>query len=553
MRKILKRPIFISAIFLLALIILGSYGYFGRTKKEPLDFVRAERGSVLQEVNVTGRVKASESVDLAFEKTGKVSAVFYEVGERVKKGDILVKLESGELEAQLLSAIAILESEQAKLEELEKGTRPEEIRLAETKVANAKIVLEHAERNLENTKSKAEAELSEVYNSAITTAQKSAVAARNSLLVLTDIQYSYFIKNDQESLVLAEAKRLAVEALLGAKDAGFWKSEFLTSLQEGAFGKVKMASLSPTWENIDLALNEILAALQKVKLAIDAVPVKEQMTSAEKTNLSAEKSNIQTELKNISDKQQAIAVKKENNKNNIALSEAEVTDARNGLQVSQDDLALKKAGAIEEQIAFQRAKVKSAKASLQNVQAQLAKIVISAPFEGIVTKQDAEIGEIVQGGDVLTSIMSESEFEIEADVAEVDVARIKIGSKANVTLDAYGKEQGFEAKVIFIDPAETIVDGVAVYKTILQFLEESELIKSGMTANIEIEGDKREAVIFVPQRAVFSENGDRFVRVLEGKDVNKVKVKTGLKGSDGKIEIVEGLKEGDKVLAVSEK
>jgi HlyD family secretion protein len=69
-----------------------------------------------------------------------------------------------------------------------------------------------------------------------------------------------------------------------------------------------------------------------------------------------------------------------------------------------------------------------------------------------------------------------------------------------------------------------------------------------MTANIDILTDKRENVIIIPQRAVVSQNGDKIVKILEGEKIREVKVKTGLRGSDGNVEIIEGVKEGEKVV-----
>ena len=135
---------------------------------------------------------------------------------------------------------------------------------------------------------------------------------------------------------------------------------------------------------------------------------------------------------------------------------------------------------------------------------------------------------------------------------EADIAKVSVGNTSIVTLDAYGRDVVFEAKVVAIDPAETIVDGVATYKVTFQFIEDDERIKSGMTANIDITSDNRENVIAVPQRSIIRKNGDKFVRILDGNNVKEIKVETGLYGSDGNIEIIRGINEGDKVITFIE-
>jgi HlyD family secretion protein len=92
--------------------------------------------------------------------------------------------------------------------------------------------------------------------------------------------------------------------------------------------------------------------------------------------------------------------------------------------------------------------------------------------------------------------------------------------------------------------------GVATYKTTLQFLKEDPRILAGLTANLDILSDKKENVLYVPTRNIFSVDSRKFVKVLKDEKKNiveQVEVKTGLKGSDGNTEIISGLQEGDKI------
>jgi len=145
--------------------------------------------------------------------------------------------------------------------------------------------------------------------------------------------------------------------------------------------------------------------------------------------------------------------------------------------------------------------------------------------------------------------MSNAQFQIEANIPEADIAKVKPGQTANVTLDAYGPDVLFHASVVSVDPAETIVDGVPTYKTTFQFEGTDARIKSGMTANIDIQGQMHENVLSVPQRAVVNHNGKKYVTIKTGKNTTKeVVVSLGLRGSDGAIEITDGLSVGDEVV-----
>ena len=73
-----------------------------------------------------------------------------------------------------------------------------------------------------------------------------------------------------------------------------------------------------------------------------------------------------------------------------------------------------------------------------------------------------------------------------------------------------------------------------------------------MTANIDVAGERRDNVLAIPQRTMAVKNGQKTVQVLnDDSTIREVTVRTGLKGSDGYIEIVEGLREGDKVITAA--
>lgn len=554
MRKFFTRPLFIIPAVLIILIIAAAV-YFTRAKPPVYEFISAERGELIQEVSVTGRVKPANSVELAFETGGKVAWVYAAVGDNVKTGQIIASLANGELAAQLLGAQADLETEEAKLNELTSGTRPEEIRAAETKVANARRSLDDAEADLANVKNKADVDLKKVYEDALTAVQKSVSVGKTALFTLTDIQYAHFSGSDENSNALSDAKAKAVKSLLGADGAGRFSQGSLNNLVGGAFGAVSEAVDDSSYANIDNAITQTANALQKIKQALNAVPVSDILSAGEKTNLSAEKNNISSEITNVSSKQQSIAVQIITNNQNIADISSNINTAKNNLALAEDDLALKKAGTAPEKIKAQEAVVDSARANIQKIQAQIAKTLMRAPFGGIVTRQDIKAGEIVTASAALVSMISQNDFEIETNVPEVDVAKVKTGDLARVTLDAYGGDVLFEARITSIDPAETVVEGVSTYKATLQFMAEDERVRSGMTANIDISTDKRENVISVPGRAVIAKNGEKFVRILSGEVdeagnpiISEIRVETGLRGSGGNIEIISGVREGDRVI-----
>src|SRR3989338_3242856 len=187
-------------------------------------------------------------------------------------------------------------------------------------------------------------------------------------------------------------------------------------------------------------------------------------------------------------------------------------------------------------------------AEIEKKRAEIKKNTIYAPFDGIVTNIEKEIGEIASTNEPLITIMSSGAFEIESFVPEVNIALIKLYDEARVTLDAYGEDVLFNAKVISIDPAETIKDGISTYKIKLQFNQEDSRIKSGMTANVSIIIFEKPDVIVVPGGVIFLQDGKNFVQVKNDKLITNREVILGDVSSLGQVEIVSVLEEGDKVV-----
>ncbi len=474
MINFVKKPIGIISVIALISLIAGGYAYFGREGKPAVDVAVAKRGDLIQEVSVTGRVKPAETIDLAFEKSGKIAQVYARVGDRASAGAALVTLENSELSAELLKAEAGVESAKAEL-------------------LRREVLLENAAENIVD-------KLQDAYT-------KADDAVRNKADQFFSNPRSpnprlNFSPIDSQLKTNLEWERFLVEQTLEK-----WKSHLDELTARGnpapAIGEAKQN------------LNQVKRFLDGAGLAVNSAAPSASLTQA---TIDAWKSDVSTARSNV----------------NTAI--ANLTAAEEKLRTAEAD------------IPPQQAKIKEAEANAASHRVQLAKTVLRAPASGLITRQDAKVGEIVSANTPIVSLISAVEFEVEANVPEADIAKVKVGNTAKATLDAYGSDAVFALEVVAIDPAETVIDGVATYRVTFQFLGKDERIKSGMTANVDIATERRENVITIPQRAVITKNGDKVVRLLDGEVEREVRVRIGLRGSDGSIEIVEGVSEGDRVV-----
>ncbi|MCK5461070.1 efflux RND transporter periplasmic adaptor subunit [Candidatus Gracilibacteria bacterium] len=515
--------LFISKRFWFGIVLLGAVGfwYYQNTKPnlEEFDYIAVERGDFIQKVSVTGKVKPVDTTNLTFEQNGKIQEVLVEVGDIVHGGEMLVRLTNEELWAQKAEVLANLKEAQIILSEIKRGNRIEEISIERNK--NKASYTET--RNKQNT-------LKISIQEAFTDVQ---YIIKNTIARLTN-NPSY----DKAKLVFRTPYSIKLNDLNNQKEKLYrmldsWERTIFSDEINGLY----LLSLAEETEN----------NLQQLKIFVDDLI---EITPT----LQSRDNSVQTK---ILDWQTNSSITQE--KINQAISQ--VVQAKNNLisaqksyLVSEDILFLAKKGSTEEQIARQEARVNVSEARVYQVQAQINKTILYAPFDGIITKVNAKEGEVISlisAKEILISMIGEK-LEIELNVPEIDISKIAKGLKSEIRFDAF-EDQVFQSQVKFIEPAETIVGGVVYYQVKVE-IDPKMIpldIRSGLSVEVDIITAERSQTLAIPQRMVIYRGGEKIVRVLRLKGANyeivEVLVDTGIRDSEGRIEILKGLEEGDRL------
>src|SRR5439155_1223622 len=144
---------------------------------------------------------------------------------------------------------------------------------------------------------------------------------------------------------------------------------------------------------------------------------------------------------------------------------------------------------------------------------------VVAPMDGTVLTKNVEIGESItsgvssfNAGTVLFSVADVSKMIVKAGVNEVDIGKIRVGMPVKVTLDAYSKI-AFAGRIDRIAPAVRIDDKVRVFDVEIRLDAQGRELRSGMTANIEVLGEKKDKVLTVPVESVFQRDEGEIVFV----------------------------------------
>ena len=500
------------------LIVLALGGAFLSSRNKPASTegtFTVVRTDLAQEVDVTGSVKAASTATLAFQRSGTVAHVYAREGTSIEPGQVIISLENADLVAALAAAQANADNAQANLDALLKGSRSEDVQVSEAALAVAAQALANDYSGAQSTLEDAYAKTDDA-----TRVKLSGIYSTNgSSYSLT------FSACSSQDTIDATWKRFLIDQTLIAWRMGLNQWDTLTSEQRDALIEKSMGYIGTARDLLETTNRLLTASCQIANASLDTY----------RANLTLARTNLNTVASNVSTLEQSIMSQK------LAVEKA------------RSELALKKAPPTPEAVAAQKATVASAQARVAEARAALAQTEIRSPLSGIVTNVDAETGELKTAGTPLVTVMSRNSFEIEANVVEADIAKLSVGNTADVTLDAYGDNAHFAARLYFIDPAETIIEGVPTYRVKLQFIKDDVRIKSGMTANIKMITATRTNVLAIPQRTILDQNNGTGLVTLLYKDgtATTTPIETGLRDSNGKIEILSGLSEGDTISTVA--
>ena len=242
-------------------------------------------------------------------------------------------------------------------------------------------------------------------------------------------------------------------------------------------------------------------------------------------------------------------------KMNLKISEANLDLAQKSLQrmknlYAEDYVSKDKVDVAERDYKAAVAQANQIRETIRFNETQMSYADIYSPISGVIASVTTQQGETVSASSLnvptFVTIVDLNRLEIYAYVDETDIGKIKPGFDATFTVDSF-PDKDFKGKVTAIYPKATIQDNVVYYITVISIENPEGKLKPDMTVNATIYLNKRDNVLAVPNKSIKREGGKKVVTVLENNKPVQKAVKTGWKDS-AYTEIVEGLKEGDKVV-----
>lgn len=463
--------------------------------------------NLVSSVKASGKITSVIDLNLSFKTADMVSRVNVVTGQKVKTGQVLATLESGNESAAVTQALGGLRSAKATLQKVKEGATSEELRVSQTAYDNAVRDLDKVKKTQDSLVENARRALYSQYLEAIPDSSSSGVTAptiSGSYSLDSEAVYkislyatgagSYYSVNGpstfSSSVDLLVPKPLGTEGLFITFPSGF-------------------SSSSSTW----------------------TVNVPNKSSSYYTANYNAYLSAKQNR--------------------DLAISQAQsVVDARKA------DLELKTAGSRTADIEIAEANVLSAEGAYQNALANLEKKILRSPADGTVTKVDIKVGEQASALTPVITVQDVSKLYIEADINESSIRNVVAGQNVDFTIDAFGSGQIFKGLVTEVEPSATITDGIVNYKVKTSIESTDPNIKPGMNTNITITTGIKESVLAIPGAAIEKREGKSYIKVITNTKKKKFverEIVTGVVGDGNMTEVVSGLSVGENVALVEKK
>lgn len=468
--------------------------------------VPVEAKDLTVKITASGVVQPVRRVNLSPKTQGRLAELYVEQGDRVQAGEIVARMESGDIQAQLMQAEARLDRAQANLEKLQTGSRPEAIDQARARLNQVQANLAQLQAGSRPEEiAQAEARLREA---------KARLKDAQSGSVNDEIEQAQArIQANQAELELASER---VRRYQGLKT-------------EGAISQDR--------------LDEYLRDQRRLQALQDEVEKRlEQLQQSQRSQIQQLQANVEQE------RQALTQLENGTRSEEIARAQAEVAEAESKLNELLN-------GTRSEEIATAQAEVDEAVGQVKFYQVQLEDTKVRAPFSGIITQRYAVEGAFVTpatSASDATSATSTSivalakDLEVLAKIPEADIAQIKPNQPVEIIADSY-PDQVFKGRVNIIAPEAVKERDVTLFQARILIETGKDQLQSGMNVDLRFIGEKLKQALVVPTVAIVTNKGQSGVLLPD--ENNKPEFHPVTIGSQmgNQIQVLKGLQPGERV------
>lgn len=584
-----KKKKIIIFIALVVFIISGFsvYAFFNKQATGDTTYIlgTAEKGMLISTLSSTGQVYVSSQYDIKSKVSSTITDVFKKKGDKVSKGDIILRLDASDLTKQLRSAQISLENARNNYEKAIKPADSLSLAQAESSLQNAKDNLEKLKISQENalsqaqdSKNNAELSLKTSYDSALNTMDSAFSGTAN---IMNDLRTTLYLTNtllpqDATGDITKDKNLIDMNNVWNVEIPKYWDDisnstnfdlpsdkENFVNLAKKATAAYKNAKIIydeniifyrnltkfSSQSEIESFLDKSISTMQSVveslrnlnNLYSFYIDYNNQRQRTIYYNINTYNTTLKNDtttatgyLSNLINAKTGnsgiLTVKSNlvdisNTLSNLAKTQPmDLVASENSLKIQQESYNKLKKGPEELDIRSYKLSITSANASLADVQEQLSNYTIKAPIDGTIASLPVSVGDEVSNSTTLTTVVTKQNIA-QLTFNEVDIAKIKVGQKVTLAFDAIS-DLSLTGEVIDIDSLGTVSQGIVSYTVKIGFDATDDRVKPGMSVTANIIIDSKSDVILVDNSAVKVSGGSNYVEIFEDNKDNSTTIVT---------------------------
>jgi multidrug efflux pump subunit AcrA (membrane-fusion protein) len=446
---------YFKSTFLFAILLLTSCSTGADTSPEPTvpdEETTLETDFVPANIRANGILLPVQQMELSFGTDGFIQNVEVEVGEFVNLGQVLISLDSTEVELALQRAEADLAAAQANYDLVMAGKPTEQ----EAAIAAANLEVIAPQQSLAAVYADADLAAAQALQ-AVVDAQKAVADTQRALNNMGAAANQTTIDAAFANMILAKDKLDKAE-----DDYEPWRNKPENNTTRAALLS-KVADAKQVYDATVRKYNGYIGSTNDLDLA---------QAEADLALAQAQLANAEEDYKNLKDGPDP---------DEIALAEARVADAQARLTLAESG------GPTTEQLSLARAQVDSARAGLEIAQSQFDRMVITAPYDGIISVVDANQGEWARPDEMMVEVLDTARWRIETkNVGELQIGQVALGQEVQVKVNAF-KNETLVGTVEAISPVAVVQQGDTTYTLTIEIEPTTLNLWPGMTVQVEIE------------------------------------------------------------------
>ncbi|MFA6136399.1 MAG: HlyD family efflux transporter periplasmic adaptor subunit [Candidatus Paceibacterota bacterium] len=549
---------FVSIGFILILIIGGYFiipSVFVGSSKIQYVLAKVQKNDIVISISGSGQISASNQIDLKSKVSGDVLSVSVKQGDIVKSGQVIARIDSGDVEKTIRDAQINLESAKISFEKIKQPADNLSIIQAQNSLTQAKQSKQDAEDNLIKS-------FDDGFNSVANSFLDlpSIVSGLEDIINGDDInssQGNFYAYYDSIKNIKTEALQFLNSAIETYQKA---RTIYETNLQnyKNISRYSETAQIEDLIEETYQATKLIAESIKNVKNFLDLVD-DTQTSQSMSSILSSHQNSIQeftsttnSHLGSLLNIQNTI----KDNRNSIVNTQYSIDEKIESLKNLQD-------GPDDLDVQSQELSLIQKENSLQDAKEKLSDYYVKSPFNGMVAQIDIKKGDNVSSATSIATVIT-TEKIAEISLNEVDIAKVKVGQEATLEFDAI-PDLKVVGKVAEVDVIGTATQGVVSYDVKISFNTDNIQVKPGMSVSASIIIEQKKDVLSVLNTAIKSLGGASYVEFFENTSPNsnqrnqtietdnlpkKQKVEVGI-SDDSLTEITGGLEEGSWIVARS--